>query len=436
MKRTRFTYYHSDQFTGLFRECNWSRLNESVRLEVCQELENRLAMERGAPPRQVIPREISGRCYGEQQGNYIIINKYLLRDNCFLTFDPATGNLSGRYPVQAAGWQMFDTICHEDEHGAQLDRGSFQSGLSYFSSGTDSVIYRIQKDEARAYAIGNLRTLYAIEEQKQIVGHLEPDMKIYLDDIKSDRYQDALDEAKRIYNDNNIDKTLNQFIEDRENGITRYSPSSSYQHLQNKMQQQISNLYSPHKTDVEYNPQQNHQNSLGFNLRKNVLPVPDMSKLSFDSTDNHITNNESLLTNHLQSLDSMEVASKYDPDENILLPNNQPKGMYSEDEGELIIREEQVDVSHMEDGSELLIDSSLYSPTYETDRSILITAEEQVDVNHMEDGSELLIGSSLYSPTYETDGSELLSAEYQEQETASSCSSQVNNTQSQSMANE
>ena len=219
MAETRYSTMTSHELNSLFREKNWNSLDENERLDACQELENRLAAERGSEPRTLVPEEMDGATYGYQQGNRIYMNQHVLRDNRFVSYDEETGKPVAAYEVRAAGWQTYDTVSHEDEHGAQYDRGDFQTRRSYFTSETDPDLYRIQRDEARAFDAGESRTRAAIAEQVGEDGEYDQDMLDYLEDVDRNSYENALARAQENYDDEHIDQTLDQYITGRENGF-------------------------------------------------------------------------------------------------------------------------------------------------------------------------------------------------------------------------
>ena len=211
---------------GQFREAKWKHLTLDERLEACQMLENRLARERNATPRTIELKRMEEATFGYQSGDKIYINAHLLeRDELPME--------NGFARVPAAGWQVYDTICHEDVHGMLEDRGAGQT-ISYIPAGNHDELYRIQFEEKYAFAVGQDRTLTAILEQKEIHG-LEPDMIDYKNVAKQDRFQDRADEASRLWGIPNVDKKLEQLTQDKEHGITPTMPDPDYQRLDNAL---------------------------------------------------------------------------------------------------------------------------------------------------------------------------------------------------------
>jgi len=409
MAGTIFSKYTYSQLNGLFREQIWTKLDQSSKVEACQELENRLAAERGFPARDVIPVDMDGGCYGEQRGNYIYVNENLLRNNCFVTRDEKTGEIIGQYPVEAPGWQLYDTIVHEDEHGAQLDRGDAQTCRSYFTPETDSALYRIQHDEALAFGVGNYRTLNAIEEQRNLLGHLEPDMVQYINSVKNNRYEDALAEAQLRYGDEDIRRTLDQFTEDKENLKTRDNPSDSYIALQNKMQEQELREYSALNNGTEESGEGN-TGQVGNNLRQGVEPDTDEQRaysLHLYSESNH-----TVLANGLSSFRYDEISrashSEQYPEEDgseiFSIPENEKQGIF-EDGSEIYGQSVSQRTAFEEDGSD--IDPEYTQHEYGEDGSETFESFNQPEFV-MEDGSESFNSEQVPAGSYAEDGSETL----------------------------
>lgn len=184
-------------------------------------------------------REMDGATYGYQYGDRIFVNSNLIENGCFVTLDE-DGEILGEYTIDAPGWNVYDTICHEDEHGAQMDRGEFQTRASYIESKSDYNLYRIQPDEARAFEAGQARTLGAIDRQINYWHSVDPDMRLYMDDVRDNQYNTSLEAAMRDYADENIENTMRQFVYDKEHRIQRQAPTFSYQSMDELVRNQQS----------------------------------------------------------------------------------------------------------------------------------------------------------------------------------------------------
>lgn len=226
-------------FSSLFHSANWARLTNDTKLAMCQELENRLAAADNVAPRNVAPEQMQGACYGYQQGSKIAVNVDMLNDGVFRTsyVDEQGNRVTTEHAVQAASWNVYDTIVHEHTHGVSLDRG--MAPYTYFDSDTDHDLYRIQNEERLAYDAGNKATLEAISRAEAVLGRPEPEKAAYLESINAENYAQCLENAKAAYNDPTIDKTLAQFISNQDQGIIPENRSESYMRLQTAYQEQI-----------------------------------------------------------------------------------------------------------------------------------------------------------------------------------------------------
>ena len=110
---------------SLFSSRNWNNLSNNQKLDACQEIENRLAAERGTEPREVLVADMNDGCYGYQYKDTITLNSNVVNDGVFrVTGTDLNGNTQTRFvDVNAASWEIFDTIHHEDLHGYWEDAG-------------------------------------------------------------------------------------------------------------------------------------------------------------------------------------------------------------------------------------------------------------------------------------------------------------------------
>ena len=230
---TNYENYSQSQLTALFSSDTWKSLSFSQRLNACQEIENRYAMENNVHPCTITYQPMNGACYGWQNGNTICLNSYLLQDGQFCTnFKDSYGNVQSiRTDVLAPGWNTLDTVFHEGTHGIQEQSGRMPS--IYISPEMDGDLYRIQGIEKEAYANGQMKTLEALSNYEKEVGHMDPERSEYIASVKADSFQAALIDASQNYNDSNIEQTLQTVINDRENGISRTNTSESYDAINN-----------------------------------------------------------------------------------------------------------------------------------------------------------------------------------------------------------
>lgn len=231
MRMTGYESLSQNQLHALFSSETWSSLSFSERINACQEVENRYAAERNVAPCSITHQQMDGAAYGWQSGQTICLNTSLVRDGCFnVTYRDENGAIqTAQIPAMAPGWNTLDTVYHEGTHGAQEATGNMPS--TYISPDMDGDLYRIQGVEKEAYAIGQSRTLNALNEVETNSGRYDSARIDYFASVKNDSFQAALQDAAKHYNDPNIESTLQSVINDRENGVVPVNPSESYQSI-------------------------------------------------------------------------------------------------------------------------------------------------------------------------------------------------------------
>lgn len=224
-----FSNYSNIQLHSLFSSKTWNELSFEDKVGACQEVENRYALSNGVSPCTIQTEQMQGSTYGYQFDNTITLNEFLLKNGTFIqSFTDSNGNIQTReIPVIAPNWNTLDTIYHEGTHGIQEVTGRMPD--TYIRSEADSSLYRIQAIEKEAFAMGQLKTLEAISEVEEYTGVYDPSQKDYIEYVKIDSFNSALEASIETYNDPNIEQTLNDVIYDRDHGIYRDNGSSSYQ---------------------------------------------------------------------------------------------------------------------------------------------------------------------------------------------------------------
>lgn len=242
------------ELNGLFTTDTWNSLSTDQRLAACQEVENRYAAETGHPPIQVSAVSMvgslqDGYTWGYQQGNHLYLNLDVLESGQFRLSDQDEkgNNIITTINAPAPNWNMLDTVFHEGTHGFQYQEG--RQGYTYIQFETDADLYRIQPIEAEAFREGNTRTVQAILQQMELTGKVDANAQAYLNSVKADSYQAALQEAARNYNDPHIDQTLAQFIYDRNHNIQPKEPSASYQAISKAYDQAMGKQLDKSETD-------------------------------------------------------------------------------------------------------------------------------------------------------------------------------------------
>ena len=220
--------YSSAQLHSLFSTDIWNSLSLDQKINACQEVENRYASEHGVNPCRVIPEKMNGSTYGYQRGNTIAINSNLLQDGTFVTeYTDANGNAqTASIKALAPSWNVLDTIYHEGTHGIQQASGRMP--YTYISPETDRDLYRIQGIEKEAYAMGQAKTLDAITEAEEYAGIQDSSKEEYIEYVKMDSFNSALQNSIVHYNDLEIEQTVNEVIYNRDHGIHPVDQSESY----------------------------------------------------------------------------------------------------------------------------------------------------------------------------------------------------------------
>lgn len=211
---TGYENYSRSEINHLFRDEEWSMLQSSERRHICQELENRLASDRGTMPRQIFYEDIEGTTFGYQYRDTITLNSNLIEYGGFRIEDDET-HQNLLYSKPTPGWQIYTTICHEDTHGVQEDEGRIQTARSYLNSSVDYDLYRLQPSEREAFAKGYTMTLEAMEQEQREFGGMENEIETYENDIAPNDYERRLQEAKDKYGDN-IQERLDRVVAERE----------------------------------------------------------------------------------------------------------------------------------------------------------------------------------------------------------------------------
>ena len=233
MQKTPFSALSQTSLGSRFQSQVWDRLPYEARLSLCQEMENRLAARQGLQPRTITAQPMENKRYGVQRGDTIVLNSHLLRDGVFRSTYLDANNVPRTFEitVPAAGWNLYDTICHEHTHGVQWDEGRAQTYVSYISPNRDYPLYRIQPDEREAFAVGQKETLEAIARVEAAIGRELPEKANYLATVREEAYEPALARAQMCYGDPGVQEVLDQVVFDRENGVTPDSPSLTYTYI-------------------------------------------------------------------------------------------------------------------------------------------------------------------------------------------------------------
>ncbi len=241
---TKYSSLTDSGFYTLFSTDSWASLSLNDKLEACQEAENRQAAEYGVQPSHVTLQNMEGSRYGYHCDSTTYLNTSMVDKGVFtVTWEDDKGNShTDLVPISAPNWNVLDTVFHEGIHGIQDEEGRAQ--LVYVNPKSDPDIYRIQADEKEAYQNAQSKTLLAIESVELETGKADANKEAYLDVIRSDSFQSSLINAMQSYNDPDIEKTLQNVIDDLENGIRNDNPSPSYSDLRDMINSQYNGLFN------------------------------------------------------------------------------------------------------------------------------------------------------------------------------------------------
>lgn len=219
---TRYSELSNNDVNELYRSENWANLSHDERLDALQELENRSAEACGNEPCQVRLEEMNGFQYGGYANGEIVLNEHLVSDGRFVT-QYADGSVD-TVEVGGINAQMMDTIHHENYHAYQDEviHGNIEHSDAYEAElwkanwpneqyiGCDdpSGCYRIQSIEKSAFEHGETETKAAFSEIESQYG-FDEGYQHYLEEIEANSYNNALENAKWINGDSNIEETVN-----------------------------------------------------------------------------------------------------------------------------------------------------------------------------------------------------------------------------------
>lgn len=285
---------NEEQISSLFHSSNWDRIDANTKLDLCQEVENRLAEQDGVEARTVIAEKMNGPLYGEQRGDIIAINADMLNDGVFCTtYTNENGNVvTSVHSVDAPSWNTYDTIVHEHSHGVSLDKD--QMPYTYISPKTDYDLYRIQDEERMAFSKGNNMTKEAIAKAEAAMNKEDYQKEDYLESIANDSYEKSLENAKMKYNDPFIDKTLATFINDRDNGITRENASPSYKQIEALYNEQLQRQLTELMQSKEQLTQQDVENAVTKAQDKTQERISEMTVKENEQTKDTTVNEEAV----------------------------------------------------------------------------------------------------------------------------------------------
>jgi len=218
---TRYSELSNSEVNELYRADTWERLNRNERLDSLQELENRSAELLGNQPCEVHLEQMNGARYGYYHNGEIYVNESLVKNGEFtVQYDDGT---TASYAPADTNAQLMDTIHHENYHAYQSDvingiiehdnvaevnqwRANWDND-NYISN--NDPLYRVQSLEKSAFEHGESLTKVAYDEIETKYG-VDTGYRKYLESINEHSYDNALTEAKVLYDDVNIESALNE----------------------------------------------------------------------------------------------------------------------------------------------------------------------------------------------------------------------------------
>ena len=220
---TRFSELTASEVCELYRADKWATLSREERLDALQELENRAADELGNQPCEIRTEEMSGSTYGYYINGQIAINESLVNDG-ILRFEDTDGTVI-EYVPHDVNAQMMDTIHHENYHAYQdevindrLEHDDAEESTlwranegNYISSSDNGILYRMQAQERSAFEQGESQTKVAFEKMEEKYSE-DTGYQEYLASINEHSYDKALSTAKEIYDSENIQEVLDNYM--------------------------------------------------------------------------------------------------------------------------------------------------------------------------------------------------------------------------------
>ncbi len=247
--------YNDKDLYGMFRSDVWSRMNENQRQQLLQETVNRVAKsmgEKGAC--EVRFADLPSNVYGQQSGNVIELN----RNNFAL--DKRTHQSNGYkfvLPFEHSNYMALQTVLHENIHAwqnqlidktinnadkeliAQYTANNFTSsmivdhtadnkkilrqGSQYMNGVTPGYgyqMYYLQATERDAHKFGERQALNIMNYNLKNYGP-DPTAEKFKEEVRLNGYQAQENEAKKIFNNENIERDINNTLLNHYYGMNR-----------------------------------------------------------------------------------------------------------------------------------------------------------------------------------------------------------------------
>jgi len=216
---TRYSNLSNNEVNELYRSEVWTELSLNERTDALQELANRSAEALGNEPCEVKLESMSGATYGMYRNGEIYINESLVEKG---VLSVQVDNEITEYPPGDVNAQLMDTVHHENYHAYQVDVmvGAVEHDnagevelwqandldANYIDEGS---LYPIQSLEKSAFEYGERQTKTSFEEIEATHGE-DTGYQNYLEYITNHSYENALANAQEMYDNENIEATLNE----------------------------------------------------------------------------------------------------------------------------------------------------------------------------------------------------------------------------------
>ena len=231
---TRYSQLSREDLSNLFHSSKWNELTPDQRLDACQEAHNRYADEHHMQRCEVTKADMRGT-YGtyNRDSHSITLSESVLKDGEITEKDGT------RTACKGSNAEMVNTVFHETSHaydhqlsnavaaqqkgeeyneeliadaeanGVDIDLSRANDSI-YIRSAVDKDLYNIQDCEKRANETGNKETAKVFDSATAKLGE-DASYKAYNSNLEErDSYAKSLSSARTRYNDENIDRTLNE----------------------------------------------------------------------------------------------------------------------------------------------------------------------------------------------------------------------------------
>ncbi|MCL1914029.1 MAG: hypothetical protein FWG10_09175 [Eubacteriaceae bacterium] len=219
---TQYSELSNSEVNELYRSDTWSGLFLDDKLDALQELENRIAKELGNQPFEVRHENINGAQYGYYSNGQLTVNANLVNTG-ILRYEDVEGH-TREFVLDGVNAQMMDTIIHGNyrayqddvinerlEHENQIETVLWRANYDGDMIIENGILYRVQALERTANQQAETQTKMIFEGIEEKYGE-DSGYQEYLSSIKINSYENALETAKEIYDDENIQEVLDNYM--------------------------------------------------------------------------------------------------------------------------------------------------------------------------------------------------------------------------------